>query len=90
MQKERLQATLQQLHDELARAKGVDPATLALLRSLTDDVQRALDKREEDESADVEREASGLRDMLLKFEADHPDLSAAVGKVADALAAMGF
>jgi hypothetical protein len=91
MEKQRLQATLRQLHDELAQAEGVDPETLARLRELSDDMQRALDEREEDElSADVQADASGLKDLLLKFEAEHPQLSAAVGRVADALAAMGI
>jgi hypothetical protein len=31
-----------------------------------------------------------LKDLLLRFEADHPQLSVAVGRVADALAAMGI
>ena len=41
-------------------------------------------------SAEAEPVTSKLRDLLLKFEAEHPELSAAIGKVADTLAAMGF
>jgi hypothetical protein len=31
-----------------------------------------------------------LRDLLLKFEAEHPELAASIGKIADSLAAMGI
>jgi hypothetical protein len=90
MGKERLQSTLRQLHDELAQAEGVDSETLARLRTLTDDMQRALDKRDKESPADVETKANSLKDLLLKFEAEHPQVAAAVGRVADALAAMGI
>jgi hypothetical protein len=88
MQRDELQATLRRLHDELSQTEGVDSETLARLRTLTNDMQRALDER--DESADVESSASGLKDLLLKFEADHPQMSVTIGRVADALAAMGI
>ena len=47
MQKEQLQATLRRLHDELSRTEGVDPETLARLRTITDEMQRALDERDD-------------------------------------------
>jgi hypothetical protein len=88
MQREQLQATLRRLHDELSNTEGVDPDTLARLRTITDDMQSALDER--DDSASVESSASGLKAILLKFEAEHPQMSITVGRVADALAAMGI
>jgi hypothetical protein len=90
MKKERLQATLKQLHDELAQAEGVDPETLARLRTLSDDIQHAIDEREDAPTEEVESSASGLKDLLLRFEAEHPQTAAAIGRVADALAAMGI
>ena len=90
MKRQQLQATLRQLHDELAQAEGVDPETLQRLRTLTDDLQRAIDEREDATAVDVQSEASGLKDLLLKFEAEHPQTAAAIGRVADALAAMGI
>jgi hypothetical protein len=88
MQNEQLQATLRRLHDELSRTEGVEPHTLARLRTITEEMQRALDEQED--APDVESSASGLKSLLLKFEAEHPQLSESVGRVADALAAMGF
>jgi hypothetical protein len=35
-------------------------------------------------------DSSGLKELMLRFEADHPQLSVSIGRVADALAAMGF
>jgi hypothetical protein len=90
MGKERLQSTLRQLNDELAEAEGVDAETLARLRSLTNEIERALEKDDQRAPVDVESHASGLKDLLLKFEAEHPQLSVAAGRVADALAAMGI
>jgi hypothetical protein len=89
MENLRLLQTLQQLHDELSRAERVDPHTLAELEALTDDIRQALDKRDPQAAAGAEP-ISGLRHLLLKYEAEHPHLSAAIGRVADALAAMGF
>jgi hypothetical protein len=88
MQKDQLQGTLRRLHDELSRTEGVEPDTLARLRKISDEMQRALD--ESDDAADVESSASGLKSLLLKFESEHPQMSDTIGRVADALAAMGI
>jgi hypothetical protein len=89
MQKDELQATLRRLHDELSRTEGVDSETLARLRSITQEMQQALEEREQ-QAADVEASATGLKDLLLRFESEHPQLSVSIGRVADALAAMGI
>jgi hypothetical protein len=89
MENERLQATVKQLHDELARAEGVDPETLARLRTLTTEIELALDKGEKSRF-EAQSRAKGLKDLLLEYEAEHPQLAVSVGRVADALAAMGF
>jgi hypothetical protein len=90
MEKQRLIETLQQLHDELSGEKNVDPETLALMRTVTDDLDRLLDQRAREAEVDAAPVTSGLRNLVLKFEADHPELSISIGKVADALAAMGI
>lgn len=90
MDKQRLVNTLQQLHAELSAAERVDPDTLKLLRTVTDDIGRLLEKPSEVSPDDVDPVTRGLKDLLLKFESEHPQLSARVGEVADALAAMGI
>jgi hypothetical protein len=90
MEIERLQSMLRELHDELTRSEGVDPETLARLRTLAKEIERSLADQGSQSSAIVESHASGLKELLLKFEAEHPQLSVAAGRVADALAAMGI
>lgn len=93
MERQRFVETLRKLHQELTRTEGVDPETLSLLRTLIDDIQRVVSQREDEgaEAADADESApSSLRNLLLKFEAEHPELATAIGKVADGLAAMGF
>jgi ABC-type transporter Mla subunit MlaD len=83
-------AKLAQLHEQLAQTQRADPETLAQLRKLTVDIERLLDENQDVSTPEAEPVTSGLRDLLLRFEADHPQLSVTVGKVADALAAIGF
>jgi Domain of unknown function (DUF4404) len=90
MDKQRLLQTLAELRAEVAQAESVDPETAELLESAMRDLQDELDKRGVKQAADIEPASSGLKDVLLKFESEHPQLSVAVGKVADALAAMGI
>jgi Domain of unknown function (DUF4404) len=90
MDKQRLVSQLQQLHTELSEAEQVDPETLQLLRAVTDDIGRLLEKPSDVSPDEVDPVTRGLKDLLLKFESDYPQLSARVGEVADALAAMGL
>jgi hypothetical protein len=90
MDKQRLLETLDALRTEVAQANEVDPEMLAELRELTDELRQSIDEEEQVEHQEDEDAPHGLKDLLLRFEAEHPQLSVAVGKVADALAAMGF
>ncbi|MCI0334953.1 MAG: DUF4404 family protein [Planctomycetes bacterium] len=81
---------LQELRAELSTAKDVDPETLARLDQLTKDIQGNVNRGDHPDAREVEPDSSGLKDLLLKFEAQHPQLSVSIGRVADALAAMGF
>jgi hypothetical protein len=90
MEKQRLLQTLEELRAEVENTECVDPETLTLLENAIDDLRRELSKHGAKRAADVEPVSSGLKDALLKFESEHPQLSVAVGKVADALAAMGI
>jgi hypothetical protein len=90
MDKQRLLATLQQLRAELANEEDVDSDTLARLDRLIGDLELSVNRGDSRAARHAEPDSSGLKDLLLKFEADHPQLSVSVGRVADALAAMGF
>jgi hypothetical protein len=91
MEKQQLLETLDALRAEIAQASEVDPEMLAELRRLTDQIRQDLDDSEQSAPVSADESAPhSLKDLLLRFEADHPQFSAAVGKAADALAAMGF
>jgi hypothetical protein len=88
MDKQELLKSLDALRAEIATASEVDPEMAAELRRLTNEFRKSAD---EEESSETESEdPHGLKDLVLQFEAEHPQLSVAVGRVVDALAAMGF
>lgn len=90
MENKRLLDTLKQLHADLSQAQRVDSEELELMRALTQDIERVLNQRSDAAAADAEPASNRLRDLLLKFESEHPELAVAIGKVADGLAAMGI
>ena len=92
MDRQELVEALGKLHAQLSRSDQVDPATLESLRDLTGELNQLLEEHGEGAAVPVAGEpvGRGLRDLLLEFEADHPQLSVTLGKVADALAAMGI
>jgi hypothetical protein len=90
MDKQRLLQTLDELRAEVSQTESVDPETLSLLESKMRELQRELEKHGAKRMEAIEPAAGGLKDALLKFESEHPQLSVAVGKVADALAAIGI
>ena len=90
MERQELRAKLAQLHTELSQTSAVDPESLDRLRQLTADIDRLLDQEAAADEEESEGVTSGLKDLLLKFESEHPELSLTLGKVADALAAIGI
>ncbi|HEX5471076.1 MAG TPA: DUF4404 family protein [Lacipirellulaceae bacterium] len=90
MDKQRLLQTIDELRTKVAQTERVDPETLTMLENAMRDVQRELEKHETQHSANIEPASSGLKNALLRFQAEHPKLTDSVGKVADALAEMGF
>jgi hypothetical protein len=90
MEQHELTTKLSQLHTELAKTDQVDAESLDLLRKLTADIGRLLDRKDDASDEDTEGVASGLKDLLLRFESEHPELAITVGKVADALASIGI
>ena len=77
MDQRELFETLTKLHSELSKSDEVDPATLDMLRTLTADMNRLLGKQGAEATApeDVEPVARGLKDRMLRFEAEYPQLS---------------
>ena len=85
---EKLQATLNQLREQLKQAQGLDPAVAKHLDAMIGEANDALVGRltRPDHSSLNER----LSDAVLKVEASHPDLAMNLGSIIDALGRMGI
>jgi hypothetical protein len=86
MNKQTLQDKLEQLRTELA-ASELDEKTRALLSSLVADIEHALASEEGQADEPLSAQAE---DLVLKFEADHPQLTSALNQVAVALSNLGI
>ncbi len=87
---EQLREHLKALHGELASTPSVDERSKQLLEEVLADLHGLLERTEP--AAEDEHQSLGdrLRDATQQFEDSHPTLSAAVGRVVDALANLGI
>ena len=91
MEQKRLHALLVELDHALKSAGSLDTKSQELVVRVLDDI-RSLQvpaDAQTDVSAHKSAEAR-LRELVLRFEADHPQLSGAMGQVADALGKLGI
>jgi hypothetical protein len=86
---EDLRRRLEELHAELARQGEVDPEARAALEAVLRDI-RGLLARSEAENPAGPSLADRLRVAGRHFEESHPTLTATLGRVIDALAALGI
>lgn len=86
--------SLKSLHEELEQLGDtptkIDPATRAALAGVAADLNRLLDPEDATTAEDVETSSEGVRGYLLEFEAEHPKLAEALGRLADGLANLGI
>jgi hypothetical protein len=87
MNKDILHAKLEELRTQLAGAAKLDDKTYAQLRALVTDIEQAIESDEPREGDSLSEQAE---DLVLKFEADHPQLTSALNQVASALANLGI
>ena len=90
MEKKQLQATLQELRDALTDAEPIDEQTRELLHSLTGQLQRLLQQEARLSPEDVRPVDRDVKELLLRFETEHPQLTAILGRIADGLANVGI
>jgi ElaB/YqjD/DUF883 family membrane-anchored ribosome-binding protein len=90
MEKQQLRETLAKLHGELGDQARIDDDTRALLKTLTDDINRLLSADAADSAKQVEPLSEQVQGLVRRFEADHPQLTASLNQVASALANMGI
>jgi hypothetical protein len=80
---------LEQLRIEIQRADTIDNRSRELLRSLLDDIEDLL-ARKQKRGTQPESIIERLREAVRAFETTHPTLTGAIGRVAEALAGMGI
>lgn len=84
-----IKSTLRDLHQSLEQAGPIDPETRELLSQLDQDLHRVLAAREE-----VREEEAGLQERLeavaAGFDSRHPQLSAILREIGDALSRVGI
>ncbi|MEZ5561605.1 MAG: DUF4404 family protein [Gammaproteobacteria bacterium] len=85
MTNEKLQQLLKELHQELGATETLDPQSRRLVEQVLQDVDR-IDQQPEP-AASVE---ARLREVMLRFESQHPRLATTVGQLADALGKLGI
>lgn len=89
MDHKRVLEALDVLNTELADADEVSVGARASLARVTDDIRRLLGERER-AGQDDDEAATALKDALLEFETEHPQLTGAINQVAAALANLGI
>ncbi len=88
METERLKEDLLRMRQELERSDSLAPDTRARLEEIAADIESMLESEERREGH--ESLADRLRSAADHFEESHPSLTAAVGRIADALSAIGI
>jgi 2-phospho-L-lactate guanylyltransferase (CobY/MobA/RfbA family) len=87
-----LRKSLTKLHEELGRARQVDPDSRKLLLQLLSDIERLVHGSAAAAPAVTPDTAHRhrLKEFEVKFEADHPALATTLREFIDALAKMGL
>jgi len=85
-----LHELLTELHAELEKADRVDASTKASMAAVTDDIQRLLSSEDSSSSEDSETLAARMKESLLEFETEHPQLTRVVNQISSALAHLGI
>ena len=86
---EDLRRRLAELHAELERTDALDGESRAALEEVLGEIQELLARSEPARSEPVSL-ADRLREAGRHFEESHPTLTATLGRVVDALAALGI
>lgn len=87
---EDLRRRLAELHAELERVDAVDGEARRALEEVMRDIREVLSRAEADERRGEGTLADRLRDAGRHFEESHPTLTATLGRVVDALSALGI
>ncbi len=92
-ERQKLQATIDQLHQELAALDEVDEQAQQLLESAVADIHAKLEQPSTEDDAETDESASiagRLGAAARHYEDSHPTLSGIIGSIIDALSRMGI
>lgn len=89
MKKHALRESLRELRQALHEPESVDEGSKALLLQLHDEIESLLELTH-DTPERREEAVEGLQANLGRFETEHPQLAAAIGRVSELLAGLGF
>ena len=89
MNRTELQEALRDLHAELDRTPSVDAESRRLLLEIKDEIEELL-ARSGDNVTSPQSLDDRLKASLINFEGTHPQLTAIINRVVDALASMGI
>ena len=87
---ENLRRRLAELHAELEKVDAVDAEARAALEEVMHEIRDVLARAEDEERHEEASLADRLRDAGRHFEESHPTLTATLGRVVDALSALGI
>jgi hypothetical protein len=87
---EDLRRRLAELHAELERTDALDVESRAALEEVMGDIQGLLARSGPARAREPQSLAERLREAGRHFEESHPTLTATLGRVVDALAALGI
>lgn len=91
MENKKVRQLLEELHGELESADPVEPETRNLLKSVMDDINGVLDRREASSPEEEEEPLSErLSQALTEFESQHPRVAFAVERLMKSLADIGI
>ncbi|MEP7273119.1 MAG: DUF4404 family protein [Acidobacteriota bacterium] len=90
MDRQRLNKSIQQLHDELGQVDSVDESERQVLEQLRSDIQDVLKEKEGHDEEGYKLLSARLQGSVAKFEASHPTLTMLMGQTIDMLAQMGI
>jgi len=90
MQEQELQNTLAAVHEQLSERTQVDDQTRTLLMTLASDIHRLLNVAEASPTPEEGALSDQVQGVMRKFEADHPELTDALNRIASSLANMGI
>jgi hypothetical protein len=88
MARDRLQQLIASLHEELGSSEALDDRSRELLQHLIGDIETIAADKPDARGGDTA--VGQLEEAALRFESDHPRLSAILGEIMDTLGKLGI